>query len=239
MRGLLKAWDPIKGVTVWERQTSQDYLALGGGILSTGGRIVVAGREDGRLVIYNDLTGEVLRELDTGSAIMAAPMTYELNGTQYISVLCGHGGGSLSFEGTAALKYLNEGRVLTFALDGAPAVPKPPTLDLPQQSPNPPPRTGSPELGFAGKALFFKVCSRCHLIGVPGVAPDLTRSAMLSSIAAFKAVVLKGAQLPRGMGRFDDELSDGDVEAIHSYLIDEAWVIHAKEERSGPKPQTR
>ena len=61
VRGVLKAWDPIKKKVVWEQQTSQDYLMLDGGVLATAGGLVIAGREDGLLVIYDASTARFSR----------------------------------------------------------------------------------------------------------------------------------------------------------------------------------
>jgi quinohemoprotein ethanol dehydrogenase len=41
----------------------------------------------------------------------------------------------------------------------------------------------------------------------------------------FSAIVLGGAYAPKGMGRFDDVLSTADAEAVHAYLIDQAWQL--------------
>src|SRR4029077_434296 len=67
VRAVLKAWDPIQKKVVWEQQTSQDYLMLDGGALATAGGLVIAGREDGVLVVYDASTGKILKKLDTGT----------------------------------------------------------------------------------------------------------------------------------------------------------------------------
>jgi quinohemoprotein ethanol dehydrogenase len=222
LRSVLRAWDPVRGRVAWEQQTSQSYLVMDGGALSTGGGLVFAGREDGLFTVYDAATGRILKQIDTGSPIMAAPMTYSVNGKQYVAVLCGHGGQYMNFLGTSALHYVNEGRILAFALDGTADVPKPP---LRVQTPyrEPPPRSGSPELVRAGRDLFFNYCVRCHTLAIPAISADLSRSEVVASIDAFKAVLLKGALLPKGMPRFDDVLSAGDALALQSYFIDQWW----------------
>jgi quinohemoprotein ethanol dehydrogenase len=222
LRSVLRAWDPVKGQVVWEQQTSQGYLVMDGGALSTAGGLVFAGREDGQFVVYDAATGQILKQIDTGSPIMAAPMTYSVDGKQYVAVLCGHGGQYMNFLGTSSLHYVNEGRILAFALDGAGDVPKPPVRDaFPYREP--PARTGSPELVRAGRNLFFNYCARCHTLGVPAISPDLSRSDVVASIDAFKVVLLNGALLSKGMPRFDDVLSAGDAIALQSYFIDQWW----------------
>ena len=64
-----------------------------GGVLSTAGGIVIQGSVDGRLRVFNDETGAVLKEIDTGSPLIAAPMSYTVNGVQYVAILAGSGGG--------------------------------------------------------------------------------------------------------------------------------------------------
>jgi quinohemoprotein ethanol dehydrogenase len=230
LRAAIKAWDPIAGKVVWEQQTSQDYLLLDGGALSTAGELVFAGREDGHFVIYDAASGKILKDIDTGSAIEAAPMTYMVGGKQYVAVLCGHGGENYFFEGTAALKYLNEGRILTFALDGASEVPKPAERPPPSPYTEPPARTGSPEETIAGRNLFITHCARCHALGIPAISADLTRSSIVPNIDSLKAVLLKGVLQPLGMPRFSDVLSAGDVAALQSYLIDQSWDAYKAQE---------
>jgi len=230
VQGLLRAWDPITGRVVWEQPTSQDYLVFDGGTLATAGGLVFAGREDGHFVVYDAKTGAVLKDIDTGSAIMAAPMTYSIGGRQYVSVLCGHGGTNFAFLGTPAMEYLNEGRVLTFALDGE-ATPKPPPRDPPPAYREPPPRSGSPELIAAGRNLFMAHCGKCHVLGVPAISADLSRlSNDVPNFDAFKTIVLNGGLLPLGMPRLDDVLDSDDTRAIYDYLINQEWAAFKERE---------
>ena len=234
VRAVLKAWDPIQKKVVWEQQTSQDYLMLDGGALATAGGLVIAGREDGLLVIYDASTGKILKTLDTGTAIMAAPMTYEVNGKQYISVLAGHGGSVYALLGTAGMQYVNEGRVLTFALGGVAEVPKPaPQVIKPFRQP--PPQSGSPSEILKGKILYNTYCGRCHALGVPGLSPDLSRlEDGIASFDVFQSIVRKGALMSRGMPRMDDVISESDARVLHSYFVDEAWTAYRAEAAAKP-----
>ena len=219
---LLRAWDPVKQATVWEQETSRDYLVYDGGVLSTGGNLVLQGRIDGSFYAYAADTGRILKKLRTGVATMAAPMTYEIAGVQYIAVMQGYGGGAIGSEfppDSAGHHYLNEGRIIAFRLGGG-AIPLPP----PQPKvvfQQPPPRAGSPADIDRGGSLYTTHCARCHVFGV-GPLPDLRRiPAEVSDI--FADIVLHGRLAPLGMGRFDDLLSAADVADIHDYLIGEAW----------------
>jgi quinohemoprotein ethanol dehydrogenase len=231
VRSLLRAFDPVKGRIAWEQQTSEDVLVMDGGAISTAGGLVFAGREDGMFIAYDASTGKILKQIDTGTPIMAAPMTYMVEGRQYVAVLGGHGGQYLSFLGTSSMKYVNEARLLAFALDGSGEVPKPPIR--PEMAYNDPPApTGSPALVNAGRNLYLTYCVRCHTLGTPAVTPDLSRSNVVASIDAFKAVVLNGALLARGMPRWDDTLTSGDAEALQSYFIDEWRKAYAAQAAS-------
>jgi quinohemoprotein ethanol dehydrogenase len=237
LRAALKAWDPVRQKLVWEQQTSQDYLLLDGGALSTAGHLVFAGREDGRFVAYSADDGRILKVIDTGTATIAAPMTYEIDGTQYVAVMQGHGGSVMfSLAGTAGMNYLNEGRLLVLKLGGS-DVPKPaPRVEEPYRQP--PARLGTRAQIEAGRSLFTTWCSKCHTLGAPAVTPDLSRlNRGIGSADAFKAIVLKGALLPLGMARFDDVLSSDDADALHAYLVDQSWAAYdAQQAKRGFSP---
>ena len=81
---------------------------------------MIQGSIDGRLRVFNDETGAVLKEIDTGSALIAAPMSYSVNGVQYVAILAGSGGGGWNFwmPGNVAAERGNGNRILVFRLDG-------------------------------------------------------------------------------------------------------------------------
>lgn len=138
-RGLIRAVRPLSGEVVWERETASLW---DGGILTTGGNLAVRGDDAGYLDVYAADSGKLLKRIDVGTSIMAAPMTYRVNGVQYLAVMAGYGGGLLFLPfppDSAAYKYGNEGRIVAFRLDGA-VTPKPPlATDL---QPPPPPEKG-------------------------------------------------------------------------------------------------
>ena len=83
VRELIRAWDPVAGKTVWEHETSTGLRGYDGGVMSTAGNLVFQGRGSGELWVYAADTGKVLKIIQTGSHIMAAPMTYTVNAKQY------------------------------------------------------------------------------------------------------------------------------------------------------------
>ena len=87
--GALVAWDPVKQKEVWRHPYA---LPWNGGLLSTAGNLVFEGTSDGRFVAYRASDGVQLWEGHTGTGVIAAPVTYLLDGKQYVSVLAGWGG---------------------------------------------------------------------------------------------------------------------------------------------------
>jgi len=117
--GRLIAWDPVKQEQVWK----QDYASpWNGGTLTTAGNLVFQGTADGRFVAYNAKTGEKLWESSTGTGVVAGPATYEVDGTQYVSVAVGWGG--VYGESARATDKEAPGTVFTFAIGGKAPLPE-------------------------------------------------------------------------------------------------------------------
>lgn len=222
--GVLRAVNAVTGKIEWEQPSASSW---DGGVLSTDGNLVFQADINGNLNAYAADTGRRLASIELGTSVMAAPMTYEVNGTQYIAVLAGFGGGNLAVafpDGSAAAKYGNEGRLIALKLGGGP-VPKPALLDA--QPFNPPPeRTGTPAQVAQGALLYNRYCARCHLFG-RGVLPDLRRITQPTN-QFFYDIVLNGLYAPKGMARWDDVLSRADAEAIHAYILSEAWAAYSQ-----------
>ena len=238
MHGSLKAWDPIAHKVVWEHRypSFMDHS----GVLASAGGIVIQGSIDGKLRVFNDETGAIIKEIDTGSPLIAAPMSYSLNGVQYVAVLAGSGGGgwNLWLPGNVAATRGNDNRILAFRLDGA-ATPLPPELGPVAPIPAPPAQTGTTADIAAGGALFGRNCAGCHGNADRAVVPDLRRSGFLHDAAAFRSVVRGGALEKAGMPSWDDLLSDAEVEQIRANLISVARQAYARQQAgtaSAPAP---
>lgn len=231
----LKAWDPLTHKVVWSFPNSSfmDH----GGVLSTGGGLVVQGGLDGILRVFRDTDGKLLKQIEVGTAMIAAPATYTVNGVQYIAVLAGSGGGGWSswLPQNIAYRKGNANRILAFRLDGgAPQVP--PDLPPPQPIPAPPAQTGTPADIAAGAALFGANCTGCHTNSWPAPIPDLRRTTAATH-QIFKDIVLKGALQPQGMPRFDDVLSEQEVGQIQSYVLSLAHDAYEAQQK-GAKSQS-
>jgi quinohemoprotein ethanol dehydrogenase len=215
-RTVLKAWDPIKGAAVW---TSQPMPFWGGGVLATGGDLIVQGAPDGFLTFYDAKTGTVLHRINVGTGIMAAPMTYSLNGRQYISVLAGMGGalGTEFPAGAIGKERESNERLLVFTLGGGP-VSLPPERKPVQREPAAVQYQGSASSVERGEQLFTVNCGVCHgHAGAIGIYPDLFN--MPAAVhAAFDQIVLDGTFSYAGMASFSDVLSRQDVKDVHAFL---------------------
>lgn len=232
LREFIRAWDPVAQKMVWEHETTSGVRGYDGGVMSTAGNLVFQGRGNGELWIYAADSGKVLKTIETGSHIMAAPMTYAADGVQYVAVQVGYGGTGMGVGSipptSATLKYENVNRIIAFKLDGG-EVPKPMARGN-ESFPKPPASTASPGEIQAGETKFIEQCSRCHSLG-PNITPDL-RKMPQQVHDMFKDILLRGAFVPMGMESFADILSDRDAENIHAYLIEQSWQAYRQQEAS-------
>ena len=220
----LLAWDPIKQQEVW-RAPNPDMG--GGGVMSTAGGLVFQGTADNRFKAYDDGTGKELWSFDTQHGIVAAPVTYRVNGRQYVSVMAGQGGGYSMMIGLERQPATPKRRVLTFALGADQVLPG---YELPSKRAQPPQTSASAEAIDRGGLAYTRFCARCHGGGVvsDGSVPDL-RKLDNSWYEQFDAVVLDGLMLGAGMPRFDSVLTPEQSGEIKAYILDRAedeWVLH-------------
>ena len=114
--GALKAIDPMTGKIVWSNKSKSP---LWGGVLTTAGGLVFHGTPEGDLKGLDAATGKELWSFNTGSGIIAPPITWEQDGEQMISVISGWGGAVPLWGGEVAktVSNLNQGgMVWTFKL---------------------------------------------------------------------------------------------------------------------------
>ncbi|MFM1886990.1 MAG: hypothetical protein RL026_2147 [Pseudomonadota bacterium] len=224
--GWLRAWDPVKREVAW--QTPQGPRATSG-VLATAGNLVFMGNGPGKaLKAYDATTGKELWSFDAKTAVLAAPISFQAGGRQYIAASVG---------GTAQGGYFapTYARMLVFALDGTQALPEPTPYEPPAL--DPPPSQAAPEVIARGEQSYGAHCAVCH--GAGGVQqrtsfPNLTVSGLLHSQPAFDNVVLQGARADKGMGSFAKELGAEDSAAIREYLISRANAV--KNAAAAPRP---
>jgi alcohol dehydrogenase (cytochrome c) len=114
--GSMRAYDPKTGKMAWEVKNN---APLWGGVLATGGDLVFWGTPEGYLKAADAKTGKVLWQFQTGSGVVAPPITWTQDGEQYISVVSGWGGAVPLWGGEVAKKvnFLEQGgSVWTFKL---------------------------------------------------------------------------------------------------------------------------
>lgn len=122
VRGGLQAWDPIGHKLVWRADGGG---GIGGGTVTTGGNLVFQTSNDGRFVAYSADKGEKLYELRTGKTGLGPPITYEIDGKQYVAFMAGSGRPAASV-GPNDAKVDNPPMLFVFALGGKAELPAPP-----------------------------------------------------------------------------------------------------------------
>jgi alcohol dehydrogenase (cytochrome c) len=106
--GAMRAIDPKTGKVAWEVKNN---APLWGGVLTTGGNLVWWGTPEGFLQAADAKTGKVLWKFQTGSGVVAPPVTWEDKGEQYVAVVSGWGGAVPLWGGDVAkrVNYLEQG----------------------------------------------------------------------------------------------------------------------------------
>lgn len=120
---ILVAWDPIAGKERWRGQAAGQTQ---GGTLSAGNLVFVS--NDTRLVAYRADNGDQLLNVTTGLSMAAPPMTFMMDGKQYIA-LAGSPLNAPSGFGSAPVETkgpVQPSRLLVYALDGKASLPKAP-----------------------------------------------------------------------------------------------------------------
>lgn len=226
MRGELIAWDPVAGREVWRAEHKGPW---NGGTLATAGGLVFQGTADGHFNAYDAATGKLLWSTDTYTSTLAGPMTYTVDGEQYVAVGAGYGSVFYLVAGFAAPKTGNpdNGRIMVYKLGGKAEAPKPNLTRI--DMPKPPAATAPLAIVTAGHAKFNQYCLVCHgynAIG-GGVIPDLRYSPLIGVDSAFADVVLGGSRKNLGMVSFAKVLKPQEAEAIRAYIITEANTGYA------------
>jgi quinohemoprotein ethanol dehydrogenase len=230
-KGALVAYDPVRQTRAW---AIPHESLLNGGTLATAGGLVFQGDGLGVISAYDAANGKALWRYDAGLGVQAAPMSFEANGKQYVSVLVGWGGSASigSNRMNVGWKYgAQPRRLLTFALDGKATLPTSAPRDLTVRAVDDPKLVLKPEDVAAGRSLFL-ACALCHgrdaVSG--GTAPDLRESRIALDPDSFWNVVHEGALIQNGMPRFE-ALSREQVMQIQAYIRS-----RAREALAAPPP---
>jgi len=212
--GWLSAWDPINQKEIWRA----DLVGTkNGGTMTTAGNLVVQGQATGELSIYKADNGKKIWSFDTQNGINAQPITYKVNGKQYITQLTGWQDFIYSGQGPRWNYHTQKRRVLTFALDEDQSLPKLeqtriPIVDIPEFKID-------NALVIEGQELYNRSCLACHgpALLADGAAPDLMRSGITGSLDALVDILHKGSLLKKGMPPYP-ELSIKEIKGIQHYI---------------------
>jgi quinohemoprotein ethanol dehydrogenase len=189
---------------------------------------------------YRATDGATLWESPTGTGVIAPPISYELDGEQYIAVVAGIGGGMGMASGDpppAVLATGNAGRVLAWKLGGTAKLPEPdPALSVTARPLSPIDETLDPARVESGRRICTRFCGHCHgphaISG--GVVPDLRRSAP-PIYDVLPAIALEGSLLARGMPSFEGVLDEAMLSDVRQYLLSRRAALVA-ENVARPQP---
>ena len=203
----------------------------GGAVATAGGLVFQGGGTSDTFRAFDAQTGKVLWTGQTQAAVLAAPITYELDGKQYVAVSVG---GAVQGGDYYAP---NHSRMLVYAIGGAAQLP--PAQPYTPRALLPPPATASADEVKQGEQLYARNCAACH--GDRGQTrganfPDLTRTPLLWSQEGFDSIVLKGLLAQRGMASFAEALKPHDTALIRAFIIDQANQLKSNPQPAGPPP---
>ena len=214
----LQAWDPVRQRLAWE--VPLDGL-FNPGTLTTAGNLVFQGRVDGTFRAYAADTGKELWRYDLGLGISAPPITYVVNGRQYVAILVGWGGAMAGLGGPLSAAHgwaygAQTRSLVAFSLDGKATLPKqpPPSFATPLKADF----KVDPMLARAGAEVYGR-CSACHGPGAvaAGMAPDLRSASAVTSPEQFTRIVRDGARANRGMPQYA-EITDRELTTLQHYI---------------------
>ena len=210
--GKLIAYDPVKQKEIWVVKQNTDF---NGGVFTTN-ELVFQGNAEGEFVAFDGDSGEKLWSYNLESGILAPPVTYMVDGVQYISIAVGWGG-IMGLMGKIHTKRNNPGTVYTFALGGNQNLPE--FEEVPSKRLIDIPVDATKEEISNGNQVYISNCTRCH----GAILPDLKYSS-IETYALFKDIVGNGLYLGKGMPNFKDVLSEIEIQNLKKYLLSSAKI---------------
>ncbi|MFD2044683.1 PQQ-binding-like beta-propeller repeat protein [Ornithinibacillus salinisoli] len=211
--GTVTALDIKTNRIVWQKEW--DTIAYSG-IVTTKGNLVFVGHNDGRIIAYDATTGEDVWEFMTDAGANAPPITYEVDGKQYISI----------FSAGNSLAGTQHGdKIYTFSLEGEYGS----LEDIPEDAVNTSPiksdeseeveeqQHGQGDVVQNGLKVYENNCLACH--GAEGVGghngPNLENSPMLDDDEQLLEQIRKGSGAMPG---FENTLEEDEINAVMEYL---------------------
>ena len=230
--GSLVAWDPVAGKPRW---TVHYPGPTNGGTLATAGNLVFQGTAGGDFRAFTADTGKELWRFPVQTGIIAAPMTYSVNGEQYVAILAGWGGVWDVSAGILASKSgttRNISRLLVFKLGATRRLPPPPPQS--KEVLDPPPPLGRPAQVADGASHYQNSCAVCHgdSAVAGGLNPDLRHSVALSKPKLWQQIVHDGILKDQGMVAWSPNYSAAQIENVRHFVIKRANEDKALEKRA-------
>ncbi len=229
LKGVLIAWDPVNNKEVWRKE--QGYYSSSG-LLSTASDLVFQGDLTGEFYALSAVNGDPLWSTDTQAGIMASPISYEIDGEQYVAVMQGWGGETgLPFGAVSGPQnMINVSRVLVYKLGGSAELSVVETTEQTLSAPTP--EKGSEESVAAGRSLYDNYCAVCHGGNAvsAGLVPDL-RYRISDIYPAWQAIVMQGGLSVNGMPAWKDFMTAEEADSIRDYVVHEATLGHARGEK--------
>ncbi len=206
-------WDPVAQQEVWR---ANGPFA---GMLTTAGGLVFHGTNNTLVARDADDGTQLWQSPNLQTGVVAAPITFELDGVQHVAVVAG--------RATNNYYAPHHSRLLVFRIGASATLPAPAPFTMPTL--NPPPSTADDAVIARGQTAYQANCMICHdapaggtgalVMFRRGMFPDLAFSAALQSEAYFHAVVMEGALAGNGMASFADSIDAETAAAIREYLI--------------------
>jgi quinohemoprotein ethanol dehydrogenase len=218
-KSFLVAWDPVKQREAWSVALTGP---VNGSTMTTSGNLVMQGQVTGELSIYAADNGKKLWSFDAQTGVVAQPITYLVDGRQYVTVVVGwRGMGSSSGMNPEWEDRLQPRRVLTFTLGGTATLP--PVTRRSSDFVDDPAFVVDPAKAAIGQAVAGTHCGLCHGVGLAsgGTAPDLRKSAIPLSKEAITAILHDGVLVPRGMPQFQ-EFTPEQIEGLQHFIRQKA-----------------
>ena len=220
--GRLIAWDPVRQKEAWSIDQGAPW---NGGTLVTASNLVFQGTADAHFRAFDAKTGKQLWETPVGSGVIAAPMTYEVDGKQYVSIAVGWGG---VYGQSARHSDLNtRGTVYTYVLGGTA---KAPPFQKYELGPLISGVAYDPKDVPAGTALYVSNCVFCH--GVPGVdkGGNIRNLGYVDKdfIQNLETVLFDGPFASQGMPDYKGKLTAADAAKLKAFIQGVADSVRPK-----------
>ncbi|MDE0840972.1 MAG: PQQ-dependent dehydrogenase, methanol/ethanol family [Porticoccaceae bacterium] len=225
--GELLAWDPLERRSRWRIRHPKPS---NGGTLSTAGDVVFQGTQDGEFIAYDAYNGDKLWQFESDSAVLAGPISYQVDGEQYVAVAQGSGGVIMLTIGEELKRNrVNQNKLLVFKRGDFERTTPVLNDDLATIMALGHQANSDSAVIKQGQTLYGRNCATCHGVSAKsnGIVPDL-RYMSEQTHQDFVGIVLGGARIHKGMIGFYSVLNLEDTNAIHAFLDNEQQQLPEK-----------